>query len=270
MTGSRRFAILAERDINKETFVEPWPEVGLIVADSPYDPQPSLRIEGGPRGRDGRQRARRLRQPRPLHRRPRARPGAVAEEAMATPVASRSRGMLVDINVPQAEVRRLACGCTPAKLVEIIRHMNVLEMMMGLAQDARAPHAGQPGARHQLARAPGAAGRRRRRGRAARLRRGRDHRARGALRALQRAGDPGRHADRARRRADPVRGRGGAGAAAGDEGADHLRRDPLGLRHRARLRRRRRHPLVEGVPGRRPTPRAASRCASPPAPARRR
>src|SRR3954463_5481169 len=43
----RRFAILAERDINKETFVEPWPEAGLIVADNPYDPAPSLRIEHG-------------------------------------------------------------------------------------------------------------------------------------------------------------------------------------------------------------------------------
>ena len=31
MTQSRRFALLAERDINKETFVEPWPEAGLIV-----------------------------------------------------------------------------------------------------------------------------------------------------------------------------------------------------------------------------------------------
>ena len=47
MSSSRRFAILAERDINKETFVEPWPEAGLIVTDSPYDPQPSLRLEAG-------------------------------------------------------------------------------------------------------------------------------------------------------------------------------------------------------------------------------
>ena len=44
---SRRFAILAERDINKETFVEPWPEAGLAVADSPLDPRPSLRVESG-------------------------------------------------------------------------------------------------------------------------------------------------------------------------------------------------------------------------------
>ena len=52
---------------------------------------------------------------------------------MATPSLQIAR-MLADINVPQAEVRRLACGCTPAKLVEIIRHMNVLEMMIGLGK----------------------------------------------------------------------------------------------------------------------------------------
>jgi propanediol dehydratase large subunit len=42
--------------------------------------------------------------------------------------------MLVDINIPRAEVLRLSLGCTPAKLVEIVRGMTVLEMMMGLAK----------------------------------------------------------------------------------------------------------------------------------------
>ena len=42
------------------------------------------------------------------------------------------------------------------------------------------------------------------------------------------------------------------------------------VRHGGRLRRRRRHAVVEGLPGARPTPRAASRCASPPAAAPRR
>ena len=44
MPPSRRFAILAERDVDKKTFVEPWPEAGLIVSDSPYDPHPNLRL----------------------------------------------------------------------------------------------------------------------------------------------------------------------------------------------------------------------------------
>ena len=47
MARSRRFAILAERNINKETFVEPWAEAGLMVTDSPYDPATSLRLENG-------------------------------------------------------------------------------------------------------------------------------------------------------------------------------------------------------------------------------
>src|SRR5690606_17311903 len=42
--------------------------------------------------------------------------------------------MLVDINVTREDVHRLVGGCTPAKLTDIIRHMSVLEMMMGLAK----------------------------------------------------------------------------------------------------------------------------------------
>ncbi|MDY5976004.1 MAG: propanediol/glycerol family dehydratase large subunit, partial [Anaerovoracaceae bacterium] len=38
--------------------------------------------------------------------------------------------MLVDINVPREEIVRICCGCTPAKLVEIVRHLNVVEIMM--------------------------------------------------------------------------------------------------------------------------------------------
>jgi propanediol dehydratase large subunit len=132
MTTSRRFALLAEREINKETFVEPWAEAGLIVVDSPFDPQSSLRIEDG--------------QVVEMDGKTRAEFDALdifiadhsldldaAREAMALPARTLAH-KLVDINVPAAEVRRLAGGCTPAKLTEIIRHMNVLEMMMGLAK----------------------------------------------------------------------------------------------------------------------------------------
>jgi propanediol dehydratase large subunit len=132
MTTSRRFEILANRDINKETYVTPWPEAGLIVTDSPYDPAPSLRIENG----------------RVVEMDGKAAADfdaldsfiasygldlAVAEEAMVTPSSHIAR-MLVDINVTQSEVRRIVGGCTAAKLVDIIRHLNVLEMMMGLAK----------------------------------------------------------------------------------------------------------------------------------------
>ena len=132
MTTSRRFAVLAERDINRETFVEPWAEAGLVVADSPYDPTPSLRIEAGKIVElDGKDRADfdAIDHWIADH----AIDLAVAAEAMATPAEQIAR-MLVDINISQQAVRRLAAGCTPAKLCAVIRHMNVLEMMMGLGK----------------------------------------------------------------------------------------------------------------------------------------
>jgi propanediol dehydratase large subunit len=129
---SRRFAILAEREINQETFVEPWPEAGLIVTDSPYDPQPSLRLENGQVvEQDGKLRS--DFDTLDLFIADHALNLATAEEAMATPSQQIAR-MLVDINVPAQAVRRLAEGCTPAKLCDIIRHMNVLEMMVGLGK----------------------------------------------------------------------------------------------------------------------------------------
>lgn len=138
MTQSKRFALLAERDINKETFVEEWPDAGLIVADGPNDPQPSLNIQRNPVSLRN--------QISEMDGKPRAQFDVLdtfiadhhldltmAGEAMRMP-SDRIARMLVDINVPASEVRRLALGCTPAKLCEIVRHMNVLEMMMGLAK----------------------------------------------------------------------------------------------------------------------------------------
>lgn len=132
MMRSRRFALLDERDINRETFVEPWAEAGLVVTDSPFDPLPSLVIEHGRVTElDGRARADfdvldEFIADRALDL-------AVAEAAMRTPSLEIAR-MLADTTIPRQQVLRLALGCTPAKLVEIIRHMNVLEMMNGLAK----------------------------------------------------------------------------------------------------------------------------------------
>jgi len=132
MAISHRFKNLEKRDINRETYVKPWPEVGLIVADSPTDPKPSLRIESG--------------HVIELDGKPRADFDildtfiadhsldlSVAEASMATPSIDIAR-KLVDINVSRREILQLAAGCTPAKLVDIIHHMNVLEMMMGLGK----------------------------------------------------------------------------------------------------------------------------------------
>src|SRR5207237_6370283 len=121
-----RFQSLEQRDINKEAFVEPWPEAGLIVADSPADPQPSLRLEGGQVvALDGRARA--DFDMLDFFIADHAIDLAVAEAVMATPSLEIAR-KLVDITTPKAEILRIACGCTPAKLVDIVKHMNVLEM----------------------------------------------------------------------------------------------------------------------------------------------
>lgn len=132
MPRSKRFAALAQRPINQDSFVHEWPEVGLIVSDSPFDPTPSLRIEGGRVAEmDGVARADMDLIDRFIA--DYALDLSVAEEAMATPPEAIAR-MLVDVNVPRAEIVRLVGGCTAARLVEIIRHLNVLEMMMGLAK----------------------------------------------------------------------------------------------------------------------------------------
>jgi len=132
MTRSKRYKILAKRDVNKDSFIEPWAEAGLTVADSPHDPQPSLRLEGGQVVEmDGRGRADFD-----------AIDAFIADQALDLNVTLQSMNtpsrqlahMLVDVDVPRSELLRLAVGCTPAKLVEIIRQMNVLEMMMGLAK----------------------------------------------------------------------------------------------------------------------------------------
>jgi len=129
---SKRRETLANRPVNRETFIHPWPEVGLSAMDSPLDPKPSLRIEDGiVTEMDG--------VPRSqfdlidtfiaLH----ALNLDAAERAMNTPSREIAR-MLVDINVPRAAVLQLTTGCTAAKLVDVVRQMNVLEMMMGLTK----------------------------------------------------------------------------------------------------------------------------------------
>ena len=43
----KRFQVLADRPVNKDGFIKEWVDVGLVAMDSPNDPKPSIRIEGG-------------------------------------------------------------------------------------------------------------------------------------------------------------------------------------------------------------------------------
>ncbi len=132
MTHSKRFAALAARDVNKDTFVQPWPEAGLAAMHSSADPRPSLHLDA--RGVAEMDRVRR--EDFDLIDRFIARYALdldAAPEAMALDSLEIAR-RLVDFHVPRAAMVRLARGCTPAKLVEVVGHLSVLEMMLGLAK----------------------------------------------------------------------------------------------------------------------------------------
>ena len=126
----KRFEVLAERPVNKDGFIQEWPEVGLVAMESPNDPRPSITIQGG----------------RIVELDGRARDDfdmidawiadhcidvSVAEEAMAVDSNDVAR-MLVDVNLPRSEIARLAVGMTPAKIVDVLKRMNVVELMMAM------------------------------------------------------------------------------------------------------------------------------------------
>jgi propanediol dehydratase large subunit len=56
---------------------------------------------------------------------------SVAEEAMALDSLKFAR-MLVDINVPRSEIVRLSVGMTPAKILDVLKKLNVVELMMAM------------------------------------------------------------------------------------------------------------------------------------------
>jgi propanediol dehydratase large subunit len=106
--------------------------VGLIPVGSPLDPSASLKIEGGVVVEmDGVSREKFDLIDHFIARH--ALNLDVAERAMGTDSREIAR-MLVDINVGRATVLELVSGCTPAKLVDVVQQMNVLEMMMGLTK----------------------------------------------------------------------------------------------------------------------------------------
>ena len=129
---SKRFERLSKRPVNRETFIKPLPELGFIPMGSPLDPSPSLVIENGITVEmDG----------VPLREFDIidhfiAKNGidlTAAEHAMKMPSAEIAR-VILDINVSCSDILGLLSGCTPAKLVEIVEQMNVMEMMMGLSK----------------------------------------------------------------------------------------------------------------------------------------
>jgi len=126
----KRFQVLAQRPVNKDGFIKEWVEVGLVAMESPNDPTPGIKIQNGKVVElDGKPRsdfdmidmwiADHCIDP------------SVAQEAMALDSLKFAR-MLVDINVPRSEIVRLSVGMTPAKILDVLRKLNVVELMMAM------------------------------------------------------------------------------------------------------------------------------------------
>ena len=127
---SGRFVSRESSELRRELLVEPWPELGLVAAAGPSDPEPELVVEDGVVIRlDGRHASELDVIDRFL-----VAHGIdldVASEAMGLPDERLAR-MLVDVDVPRNELVRLGRGLTPAKLARVVGMLDPVELMMAL------------------------------------------------------------------------------------------------------------------------------------------
>lgn len=127
---SLRTESLEARPVNLDGFVEEWPEKGMVAMDSPFDPEPSLRVEDGVIVEmDGVQRADFdfIDQFIADH----AIDASLAEEAMSLDATDIAR-MVVDPGVTRAAVVEVVKGLTPAKILQAANQLNIVEIMMGI------------------------------------------------------------------------------------------------------------------------------------------
>ncbi len=127
---SKRFEALRNRPINKDGFVLEWEEVGFIAMNSSQDPKPSIKIEDGKIVElDGKKREEFDSIDTFI-----ANYGINIEktkEVMAVD-SKKIANMLCDPNVSRKELVQLTTAMTPAKAVQVLGYMNVVEMMMAM------------------------------------------------------------------------------------------------------------------------------------------
>ena len=130
MKRSKRIEALDARPVNLDGYINEWPEMGFVAMSSPYDPKPSVKVvDGKVVELDGKSRedfdfidqfiadyAINIDR---------------AEKSMAVSSLEIAR-MIVDINVSRKEILELISGITPAKMTEVMNHLNVVELMMGM------------------------------------------------------------------------------------------------------------------------------------------
>lgn len=128
MKRSKRYEFFDTLEVNKDVFLEEMPEAGLVVWDSPGDPRPSLKIENGRVMEfDGKEESKFDVIDRFIARY--SLDLKQADEAMAVDSLEFAK-RVADFNFPREEVIRLARGMTPAKLVDVVKHLDAVEMMI--------------------------------------------------------------------------------------------------------------------------------------------
>ena len=127
---SKRFEALAKRPVNQDGIIGEWADEGLIAMNSPNDPKPSIKLENGrvveldSKKREDFDMIDRF----------------IADYAINLEKTEEYMNMnsleiakkLVDINIGREEIVKISTSITPAKIVEVVSHMNVVEMMMAM------------------------------------------------------------------------------------------------------------------------------------------
>lgn len=130
MRRSLRMEALDRRPVNKDGFIREWPEKGFIAMKSPYDPKPSIKIvDNRVVELDGKSRE----------------AFDFLDEFIADHYLDIEKTqkcmevepldiarMLVDIHVPRRDVLDVFVGLTPARVIEVMDALNVVEMMMAM------------------------------------------------------------------------------------------------------------------------------------------
>lgn len=110
--------------------MDEWAEKGFVAMNSPYDPKPSIKVEKNIVVElDGKKREDFD-----------FLDYFIADYAIDKEMANQAMNinslefarLIVDINTPREVVVKIASGFTPAKIVEVMNHLNVVEMMMGM------------------------------------------------------------------------------------------------------------------------------------------
>ena len=130
MRRSKRMETLDRRPVNMDGYIEEWPEMGFAAMSSPYDPEPSIKIVDGvvvELDKKKRENFDFIDQ-------------FIADYAINLEKAEASMALssleiarkIVDIQVSRKEILEIISGITPAKMVQIMNHLNVVELMMGM------------------------------------------------------------------------------------------------------------------------------------------